>query len=229
MRALTTPAASNSAGTTGRSRTVRILVTPLARNAIAMRASRMRERERDLAGNHLARLVSRGARARGGSRSARLGPASRCMVLGDNRPRLYGAMLAAMSARRLSRAGISRDAARRDLAFRARRPLVRARRRSGAGRQAARTARRSGQPTHIVYDDRRGLAYLSPAGLISLDAAATRGRARSTARPALRAAWSGGRGRTDGAVLLHSSGTTGAPKGVPLATATSLAGVDQCV
>jgi long-chain acyl-CoA synthetase len=86
---------------------------------------------------------------------------------------------------------------------------------------------RIGRPTTILYDDPRGMSGYKAEGLISLDAAIARGHALIAADPA-RAADLVGRARADDiAVLLHSSGTTGAPKGVPLRHRNIIAGVNN--
>ena len=66
-------------------------------------------------------------------------------------------------------------------------------------------------------------------GLLSLDAAIARGRARIDADPALAADLVGRARADDIAVLLHSSGTTGMPKGVPLRHRNILAGVSNAL
>ncbi|WP_028601838.1 AMP-binding protein [Ottowia thiooxydans] len=78
---------------------------------------------------------------------------------------------------------------------------------------------------HIVYDNARGMnAYKAP-GLMSWEALQTLGRARLGAEPGLRDAITQ-LAQPDGpAVFIHSSGTTGKPKGVVLSHANVLSGV----
>ena len=64
---------------------------------------------------------------------------------------------------------------------------------------------------------------------MSLDATIARGRARLEADPALVADIVGRARADDIAVLLHSSGTTGTPKGVPLRHRNIIAGVTNAV
>ena len=76
----------------------------------------------------------------------------------------------------------------------------------------------------IVYDDPRGLARYVVPGLVSWRELLERGRARLGAEAGLREALIG-RASPDGpAVLIHSSGTTGVPKGLVLSHRNVLAG-----
>jgi len=73
-----------------------------------------------------------------------------------------------------------------------------------------------GRPQTIIYDDPRGLYDYRAPGLQPLDALLRRGRARLEQEPALIAQFLRQAEAGDYAVLLHSSGTTGKPKGIPL-------------
>ena len=75
---------------------------------------------------------------------------------------------------------------------------------------------RIGRPSLIVYDDARGLAPYRASGLLSCDELLREGRQRLAAEPDLAADLVCRAQAADLAVLLHSSGTTGQPKGVPL-------------
>ena len=88
--------------------------------------------------------------------------------------------------------------------------------------------RRTGRPATIIYDDPRGMPDYPQDVVVSYDALLLRGRARLAAEPALAADIAGRSKPDDIAVLLHSSGTTAAPKGVPLRHRNVFAGVDQC-
>ncbi|ODU75291.1 MAG: AMP-binding protein [Bordetella sp. SCN 68-11] len=78
---------------------------------------------------------------------------------------------------------------------------------------------------HIVYDDPRGLNHYKVEGLIGWEALRDAGASGLRDRPALRGALIA-RSRPDGpAVFVHSSGTTGKPKGVVLSHRNVLAGV----
>ena len=77
----------------------------------------------------------------------------------------------------------------------------------------------------IIYDDPRGLAAYSVPGLVSWAQLTARGEARLAAEAGLREALIA-RATPDGpAVFVHSSGTTGKPKGVVLRHCNVLAGV----
>ena len=78
---------------------------------------------------------------------------------------------------------------------------------------------------HIIYDDPRGLAAYSFAGLISWDAVQARGRERLQQEAALRDALIQ-RAQPEGpAIFVHSSGSTGRPKGIVLSHRNLLSGV----
>jgi long-chain acyl-CoA synthetase len=78
---------------------------------------------------------------------------------------------------------------------------------------------------HIVYDDPRGLNHYKVDGLTGWEALRDAGSARLRDRPALRDDLIQ-RARPDGpAVFVHSSGTTGKPKGVVLQQRNVIAGV----
>jgi long-chain acyl-CoA synthetase len=77
----------------------------------------------------------------------------------------------------------------------------------------------------VVYDDPRGLARYAVQGLTAFSAVVEAGRARLAADPALKDALIA-RARPEGpAVFVHSSGTTGKPKGVVLTHRNVLGGV----
>jgi long-chain acyl-CoA synthetase len=139
------------------------------------------------------------------------------LVIGDNRPRLYMGMLAAAALRGLA-APVYPDVPPQELEF-------------YAGSSRARFAlaedqeqvdkllelrQRAGVPETIVYDDPRGLSHYTQPGLLAWDELIERGRRRLAGAPELAADIVARAKPTDVAVLLHSSGTTGKPKGVPL-------------
>src|SRR5262249_5657430 len=82
---------------------------------------------------------------------------------------------------------------------------------------------RTGRPDTIIYDDPRGLSGYP--GVISLDTLLARGSELLKAEPSLAADLVMRAQPDDLAALLHSSGTTGAPKGVPLRNRNVIAGV----
>ena len=159
-----------------------------------------------------------------------LGPDQALTVIGDNRTRLYTATLAAMALRAFP-SPVFPDVPPDELV---------AYTRYGAPRIAVaedqeqvdkllELRERTGRPDTILYDDPRGLLAYKSAGLLSLDAAIARGRALIEANSALVVDLVGRARGDDIAALLHSSGTTGAPKGVPLRHRNIIAGVENAV
>ena len=153
--------------------------------------------------------------------------ATSMLVLGDNRPRLYA-----------GHAGRRRDSVDTRCRFTRMRPSRDPPLRSSEA--GARFALAEDQEQvdkildlrehgatieHIVYDDPRGLAAYADPGLISWDALQARGK--RAARPQIRTCERADRPRPpDGpAVFVHSSGTTGKPKGIVLSHSNFLAGV----
>ena len=144
-------------------------------------------------------------------------PGEPLVVIGDNRVRLYVAMLAAAMLRGYP-APVYAEMPPEELQHFAR---------GGQARFAVaedqeqvdkllELRQRTGAPAHILYDDPRGVANYGAPGLLSVDAVAARGQARLDGDPGLAAALIARAGPDDGAVLLHSSGTTGRPKGILL-------------
>jgi long-chain acyl-CoA synthetase len=78
---------------------------------------------------------------------------------------------------------------------------------------------------HIVYDDPRGLAAYPEPGLVSWQVLLARGAERLRLDPALRESLVRRALPDDPAVFIHSSGTTGRPKGVVLSHRNVLSGV----
>ena len=159
-----------------------------------------------------------------------LGPDQALTVMGDNRTRLYGAMLAAMALRAFP-SPVFPDVSPDELTAYTRHgePRVAVAEDQEQVDKLLELRERIGRPTTILYDDPRGLSGYKADGLLSLDATITRGRALIDADPALVADLVGRARADDIAALLHSSGTTGAPKGVPLRHRNLVAGVSNAV
>jgi long-chain acyl-CoA synthetase len=155
-------------------------------------------------------------------------PGQALTVVGDNRSRLYTATLAAMALRAFP-SPVFPDVPPDELTAYTRhgQPRIAVAEDQEQVDKLLELRERLGRPTTILYDDPRGLSAYRADGLRSLDATIARGRALIDADPAL-AADIVGRARADDiAVLLHSSGTTGMPKGVPLRHRNILAGIDN--
>jgi long-chain acyl-CoA synthetase len=148
------------------------------------------------------------------------------LILGDNRPRLYMGMLAAGALRGYAMPvypdatpdEIRHFATEVRLRFALAEDQEQVDKLLDLGEAAAGIER-------IVYDDPRGLREYPQPSLVSWDALLERGRARLQAEPGLRDALIA-RAEPDGpAVFVHSSGTTGRPKGVVLSHRNFLVGV----
>jgi long-chain acyl-CoA synthetase len=77
-------------------------------------------------------------------------------------------------------------------------------------------AKTGGAPQTIVYDDPRGIGTYTEPGLKAYDTLVAAGAARLRDERGLQASLITRAKPNDTAVLLHSSGTTGLPKGIPL-------------
>ncbi|WP_279483012.1 long-chain fatty acid--CoA ligase [Aureimonas sp. SK2] len=148
------------------------------------------------------------------------------LVIGDNRAALYVAMLAAICLRAVPSPAYS-DVAPEELAGQVRREGIRFAVAEDQEQVDKLLVVRESVPdlATIAYDDPRGLKGREPPGVVALESLLDQGRARLEREPALREALLGRAGVHDVAVLLHSSGTTGAPKGIPLKHGHLLSGV----
>ena len=159
-----------------------------------------------------------------------LGPGQALTIIGDNRTRLYSATLAAMALRAFP-SPVFPDVPPDELTAYTRHgePRIAVAEDQEQVDKLLELRERIGRPTTILYDDPRGMSGYRAEGLLSLDAAIARGRARIDADPTLAADLVGRARADDIAVLLHSSGTTGMPKGVPLRHRNILAGVSNAL
>lgn len=155
-----------------------------------------------------------------------LAPGQAVLVLGDNRPRLYMGMLAA-GALRAAPMPVYPDAtpeeilhALQDVDVR----IVLAEDQEQVDKALDLRERGAMLPC-IVYDDPRGMARYAVPGLVAWQALEASGRGRLAADPSLEETLTMLARPEDPAVLIHSSGTTGKPKGVPLQHRNVLAGV----
>jgi long-chain acyl-CoA synthetase len=208
------------------------LIAALARNAMES-ADRVAFRERDRGvwqERSWAEMFTEVVALAAALEALGLGPGEALTVVGDNRTRLYGAMLAAMALRAFP-SPVFPDVSPDELTAYTRHgePRIAIAEDQEQVDKLLELRERIGRPTAILYDDPRGLSAYKADGLLSLEAIITRGRALIDADPAL-APDIVGRARSDDiAVLLHSSGTTGAPKGVPLRHRNLVAGVSNAV
>jgi len=204
------------------------LVALLARNAAAHGAA-IALRERDLGiwrdyswRDYLREVLAFAA----GLEALGFAPGEALMVIGDNRARLYFAMLAATMLRGFP-APIYPEMPAEELGHFGR---------GGRARFAVAEDQeqvdkllelrvRTGAPAHIIYDDPRGIGASDGSGLFTYADIAERGQARLDAAPALAQELPTRARPADGAVLLHSSGTTGRPKGILLTHRRVLAAV----
>lgn len=138
-------------------------------------------------------------------------------ILGDNRYKLYAAMLAA-GALGAFPAPVFADVPPDELELYSRhgRPDIAIAEDQEQVDKLLVLRERTGRPAHILYDDPRGIAAYGAGGLVPLDGVLARGRERLAADPALAADLAGRAGGDDIAVLMHTSGTTGAPKGIAI-------------
>jgi long-chain acyl-CoA synthetase len=148
------------------------------------------------------------------------------LVLGDNRPHLYMGMLSA-GALGCHAMPVYPDATPEEIlhvVHEVRVRFVLAEDQEQVDK--ALDLRERGAPIeHIVYDNPRGIARYRAEGLVSWEELQSAGARRLAAEPRLREALIELAQPGDPAVFIHSSGTTGKPKGVVLSHRNVLAGV----
>ena len=154
------------------------------------------------------------------------GPGDTLAVIGDNRPRLYLGLIAAATLRGHPMP-VYPDAAPDEVAHAIRASAVRFVLAEDQEQVDKILDLRETCPSiaHVVYDDPRGMAAYDAGGLVSWQALVERGAGRLAQEPGLRDALVRRAGPDDPAVFIHSSGTTGRPKGVVLSHRNVLAGV----
>ncbi len=153
-------------------------------------------------------------------------PGDALLILGDNRPRLYFGILAAQLLRGIP-CPMYPDAIPAELAYVARRVNAR----FALAEDQEQVDKFLSLPegveslTCILYDDPRGLAMYDDGRLVACDRLEAIGREHGRQHPGFVAQRAAEVSPDDIAVLLHSSGTTGQPKGVPLTHRQALAAV----
>lgn len=162
-------------------------------------------------------------------------------LIGDNRPRLYYSMLAANMLRAIPSPAYP-DIPLEELiaATKHGAPLLAIAEDQEQVDKLLELREATGRPDVIAFDDDRGLRGYEgqgsggtesgatgarATGLVSLDSITETGKARLAAEVGLRERLLGAPRAEDIAILLHSSGTTGVPKGIPLSHGNAARGV----
>jgi long-chain acyl-CoA synthetase len=195
------------------------LVAALARNAVE-HDSRIAFRERKYGvwqEQTWSEVLAEVSAIAAGLEAHGLVPGHALTIIGDNRPRLYYAMLAANMLRAFP-SPVFPDVPLEELVAATRHgdPMMAVAEDQEQVDKLMELRERTGQPRMILYDDARGLDIYAEEGLLSLDDLVAEGREVLGRNPGLAADLIGRAGPDDVAVLLHSSGTTGLPKGIPL-------------
>ena len=204
------------------------LLAVLARNAREHPAAvAMRERDHGIWQEFTwADYLDRALAFAAGLEARGVGPGDIVLVIGDNRPNLYFAMMGAVALRAIPSPAYP-DTPPEELAGQLTREGVRFAIGEDQEQVDKLLAARESAPglELIIYDDPRGLAGREPEGVAGFARILDEGRARLKAEPGLAGELVARPDVHDVAVLMHSSGTTGVPKGIPLKHGHVLSGV----
>ena len=153
-------------------------------------------------------------------------PGDALLTVGDNRPHLYSGMLAAGALRGFAMP-VYPDAAPDEVRHSIQASEVRFVLAEDQEQVDKILDLRESCPSvqHVIYDDPRGLGAYQAPGLLSWAKLQELGAQRLQREPALRDALIDRAGPDDPAAFIHSSGTTGRPKGVVLSQRNILSGV----
>ncbi len=154
-----------------------------------------------------------------------VGPGDAMLIFGDNRMRLYGSMVSMAMLRAYAMPAYPGATQEELLHYMSEIQVNVALAEDQEHTDKILDLRDSGYKIeHIIYDDSRGLGDYDSPGLLSWDAVVEKGKANLKENPDLRDRLINQAGPDDPAVFLHSSGTTGKPKGIVLHQAKVIAG-----
>lgn len=148
------------------------------------------------------------------------------LIVGDNRPNLYFSMLGAICLRAIPSPAYP-DTPPQELLDQLRRERIKIAIAEDQEQVDKLLRLRENYPDLelIIYDDPRGLDGMAIEGTVAFKTVLNRGREKLKAQPDLQKELIARPSAHDMAILLHSSGTTGTPKGIPLKHGHVLSGV----